>query len=126
MATSARFERSNGQGARWTISQHNVSLEPLLALWPLSRKLTNISLKGSPFSLEMTDYYLPDPISLLCDLSLVSKNLVLTASVDIKFFSFFCFWPRLWLKMLFKIRLFKIIINSFILPNKIIGMLHLE
>ena len=89
MATSVRFKRSKEQGARWTISQHNVSLEPFLALWPLSLKLTNILLKGSPFSLEMTDYYLPDPTSLLCDLSLVSKNVVLTARVDIKFFFFF-------------------------------------
>ena len=85
-------------------------------------------LKAAPPSPTSTlpSYRPSDPTSLLCDLSLVSKNLVLTARVDIKFFFFFCFWPRLWLKMLFKIRLFKIIINSFILPNKIIGMLHLE
>lgn len=91
VATSVRFKGSKGQGARCTISQHSVSLEPFSALWPLSLKLTNILLKGSPFSLEMTDYYLPDPTSLLCDLSLVSKNLVLTARVDIRFFFFFGF-----------------------------------
>lgn len=62
MATSARFKRIRGQGALWTVSQlNNMSLEAVSALWPLSLKLTNTSLKGSPFSLEMTDYYLPVP-----------------------------------------------------------------
>lgn len=84
VATSARFKRSKGQGASWTISHHNMSLEPFLALWPLSLKLTNTSLKGSPFSLKMTDYYLLDPTSLLCDLSLMFENLGLTSKSGYK------------------------------------------